>query len=86
MSLLTPVLTCTAPMLNPLRKRRKKIWKIKTTNSRNNDYYTHIHSGLVLFSHLLLDLQPAEQLLKSYHGHWDQPGHKMKQQLLLNFC
>lgn len=83
MSLLTPVLTCTAPMLSPLRKR-KKIWKIKTTNS--SDYYTHIHSGLVLFSHLLLDLQPAEQLLKSYHGHWDQPGHKMKQQLLLNFC
>lgn len=84
MSLLTPVLTCTAPMLSPLRKR--KIWKIKTTNSRNSDYYTHIHSSLVLFSHLLLDLQPAEQLLKSYHGHWDQPGHKMKQQLLLNFC
>lgn len=85
MSLLTPVLTCIAPMLSPLRKR-KKIWKIKTTNSRNSDYYTHIHSGLVLFSHLLLDLQPAEQLFKSYHGHWDQPGHKMKQQLLLNFC
>lgn len=35
---------------------------------------THVQSGLVLFSHLFLNLQPAQQLLKSNHRHRDQPG------------
>lgn len=36
--------------------------------------FTHIYSGLVLFGHLLLDLQSAKQLFKTHHGHRDQPG------------
>lgn len=36
--------------------------------------HTHIQSGLVLFCHLVLDFQPAEQFLKAHHGHRDQPA------------
>lgn len=34
---------------------------------------THVHSGLVLFGHLILDLQSAQQLFEAHHGHWNQP-------------
>lgn len=38
---------------------------------RERERDTDIHSCLVLFSHLLLNLESVKQLFKPHHGYWD---------------